>query len=243
MALKRYFFLLVFVVSSLILSANGGIFGWKGTSGTVFHMSLGSQSVDLDLLNDEISLFYGVSYPNDFASISAQYMYISDNLVLGVEGKHLYNGNHSVVLTPNADPFHMHVDGTAGFFDLGYVLYTNRFTFITPWIGLGMGNVNFSLIPDAIDIDPDDMDILEILPKTLSINSTSTMMNLGICMDFISRTWSIGGSLGYMFPLSDSDWQLAGEKIESSPSTSLRGAYFNITIGYTQLELWSNYVN
>jgi hypothetical protein len=69
------------------------------------------------------------------------------------------------------------------------------------------------------------------------------MMNWGICIDFIQTTWSLGASAGYMHPVGDADWQLAGETFEDGPDTNLTGAYFNISFGYTQLNLWSSKVN
>lgn len=230
----------IIIISFSMLSANGGVFGWKGTHGTVFHLTMGSQTVDLTTLNEDLALFYNTNYPTGFFGLGAQYLYISNNLIIGAEGKYLSNGNHKGNVFSQDQYYHFRMDGTAGFFDLGYVLYTNRYSFVAPWVGIGMGNINFAMTPS----DQDWINVVEYENfDTFSVNRSAMMMNWGICGDIVFRTWSVGLSLGYMHPIGEGDWQLAGEVYEDGPDTYLTGFYINLNLGYSQLDLWSNIVN
>jgi hypothetical protein len=78
---------------------------------------------------------------------------------------------------------------------------------------------------------------------TFSANRTAMMMNWGFSFDFAFNTWTLGTSAGYMIPIGNGDWQLAGETFENGPKTFLSGFYFNVNLGYTELLLLSNMIN
>ncbi|MCF7919283.1 MAG: hypothetical protein K9N06_05165 [Candidatus Cloacimonetes bacterium] len=233
MSFKKALAVFIILASMSCLSAYGGLFGWKGTYGTMFHVTLGSQTVDLSTLNDDITFNFEASYPEGFLALGAQYFYLSNDLMLGLEGKFLNNGTHK------SGEFSFQTSGQAGFLDLGYVLFTNRFTIIAPWIGLGMGSITYSMAKENTWAQAVD----QTLPYTFSASKTAVMMNWGLCFDFVYTTWSLGLSAGYMHPIANGEWQLAGEVFEDGPDTYLSGAYLNFNFGYTQLNLWSSMVN
>lgn len=239
---KKTLVLALIFLSFCMLSADGGLFGWKGAHGTIFHFNIGSQSVDLNSLNEEIASALSVNYPSTFMGVGAQYLYINNNFMLGAEGKHLSNGNYKANPFSSDALYHLKVDGTAGFVDMGYVLYTNNVALIAPWVGVGLGSVNFSLMSDENDWII-AFENLDTATAQYSAYRTVAMMNWGLCMDFIFRTWTIGASLGYMHPISDANWQIAGKEIEVGPETSLTGVYFNLNIGYSKIDLFNSIVN
>jgi len=246
MLIRKALVMFIIFASFSFLAANGGLFGWKGVYGSVFKLNVGTQSVDLSSLNDGISFNFESSYPESFATIGMQYLYLNDNLMIGVEGKYLANGTHKSSDYTNQTGKSFQTSGIAGFFDLGYVIHTNRYTFIAPWVGIGMGSINFSMA-DFSMLNEDENTWNNVLymgyGDVFSASSTTMMMNWGICFDFIFTSWSIGANAGYMHPIGEANWQLAGETIEEGPESYLTGAYFNISFGYTQLNLWSSKVN
>ena len=221
--------ILVFLLSISLTYANGGLFGWKGVHGSIGRLSIASQSINLGTLNEEIEFNFEVTYPETFINLGAQYLYLSNNVALGVEGYLLNNGTHSdEILT-------YQVNASAVFFDLGYVLYSNFYTVLTPWAGIGIGNITYSMCSknnswvQAVD---------QGIPYVFSSTKQNMMVNFGISWDAVYRKAAVGIHASYMFPISDADWEIAGEVMEEGPDTTLDGMHIGISFGFTDIDMW-----
>ncbi|MCF7912989.1 MAG: hypothetical protein K9M99_10705 [Candidatus Cloacimonetes bacterium] len=225
----KLFLIVVFLLSISLVFANGGLFGWKGVYGSQGRLTIASQSIDLSSLNDDIEFVFEVTYPESFINIGAQYLYLSNNVALGMEGYLLNNGTH-------ADEINTYqVSANAVFFDLGYVLYSNFYTVLTPWAGIGLGNLTYSMCSQENDwIQAVDQGT----PYVFSASKQSIMANFGISWEAVYRKAAIGIHASYMFPTSTTDWHIAGEVMEQGPDSSLDGLRIGISLGFTDIDMW-----
>ncbi len=225
----KFFLSLVLLLSLSVASANGGLFGWKGVHGSLGRLMIGSQNIDLTTLNDELSFYFEVTYPETFYNYGAQYLYLTNNVALGVEGYLLDNGAHS------DEVYFYQVAGNAAFFDLGYVLYSNFYTIITPWVGIGLGTINYSMSTKENSwIQSFDQGNLYVF----SASKQNLMMNFGISWDAVYRKVAIGFHASYMIPVSSAEWQIAGEIMEDGPDTTLNGLHIGISFGFCDIDMW-----
>lgn len=226
---KKGFLLIGILIAALSLFANGGLFGWKGVHGSVGRLVVASQTVDLSSLNDEIGFNFEVTYPETFLKYGAQYHYITNNVVIGAEGYLVENGYHS------DDVYKYKVSGNAFFADLGVVLYSNYYTMLVPWAGIGLGSISYSMCSNeqtwiqAVD---------QGIPYVFSASKQNLAANFGISWDAIYRKFSFGIHASYMFPVSEGDWQVAGEVLEDGPDTALEGLHIGISVGFTDIDMW-----
>ena len=229
MNITKMFFILVLIMSVTLVSANGGLFGWKGVHGSIGRLSIASQNLDLSTLNDEIEFNFEVTYPETFINYGAQYLFLTDNVALGAEGYLISNGSHTDGI------YKYQTSANAVFFDLGYVLYSNYYTVLTPWAGIGLGNLTYSMTSvenswvQAVD---------QGIPYVFSATKQNLMMNFGISWDAVYRATSIGLHASYMFPIGTGDWQIAGEVMEEGPDTTLGGLKIGISIGFADIDMW-----
>lgn len=221
--------ILLILLSITLTYANGGLFGWKGVNGSMGRLTIASQNIDLKTLNDELEFNFEVTYPETFLNLGAQYLYLSNNVALGVEGYMLDNGTHSDETNT------YQVSANAVFFDLGYVLYSNFYTVLTPWAGIGFGNITYSMCSknnswvQAVD---------QGIPFVFSSTKQNMMLNFGISWDAVYRKAAIGIHASYMFPMGGADWEIAGEVMEDGPDTALDGLRIGISLGFTDIDMW-----
>lgn len=223
--------ILVFVIVLICAAgyANGGLFGWKGIYGSMGKLVLSSQTVDLNSLNDELGFNFEVTYPDAFNKYGGQYLYITNNAVLGVEAYLMDNGTHK------DEVYNYQVSANAFLLDVGYVLYSNYHTILTPWVGIGLGNLEFSMCShEQTWIQAVDQGI----PYVFDAKKQNMMLDFGIAWDLVYRKTSIGLHLSYMSPLDDADWKVAGEVLEEGPDSNLTGYHLGISIGFTDIDMW-----
>jgi len=225
----KWIMILVFLLSISLIFANGGLFGWKGVHGSMGRLTVASQNINLETLNENIEFVFEVTYPESFINIGAQYLYLSNNVALGVEGYLLDNGTHS-------NEIHTYqVSANAVFFDLGYVLYSNFYTVLTPWAGIGFGNITYSICSKD---NSWEQAVEQTIPYVFSSTKQNTMVNFGISWDAVYRKAAVGIHASYMFPISDADWEIAGEVMEEGPDTTLDGLRIGISLGFTDIDMW-----
>jgi len=229
MNITKLFLVLVLIMSVSLVFANGGLFGWKGVHGSLGRFSIASQSMNLTTLNDEIEFNFEVTYPETFINYGVQYLFLTDNVALGAEGYLISNGSHSDEI------YRYQTTANAVFFDLGYVLYSNYYTILTPWVGIGLGNLTFDMVSKGNSWDEA---VNHGFPFVFSSTKQNLMMNFGVSWDAVYRAMAIGIHASYMFPIGTGDWQIAGEVMEEGPDTTLDGLRIGISLGFSDIDMW-----
>jgi hypothetical protein len=226
---SKLIFVIVLIFAFALASANGGLFGWKGVHGSLGKVIGSAQTIDLSNLNDDIEFIFEVTYPETFLSYGAQYLYLSNNLAIGVEGYILDNGTH------NDQIYTYQVSANAFLFDLGYVLYSNYYTVLTPWVGFGLGNLTYSMTSrDNSWVQAVDQGI----PYVFSATKQNLILNFGISWDAVYRKTALGFHASYMIPFSEADWAIAGEVMEEGPTSTLQGLHLGISLGFCDINMW-----
>lgn len=226
---NRVFLVVIILISCVSAFANGGLFGWKGVYGSLGRFVGSAQTIDLSALNEEIGFNFEVTYPETFMKYGAQYLFLTNNVALGVEGYLISNGVHK------DEVYNYEVSGSAAFFDLGYVFYSNYHTILTPWVGIGMGNLEYSMVShEQTWIQAVDQGI----PYVFSSTKQNLLFDVGISWDAVYRNMAIGFHAAYMIPLDTADWKIAGEVMEDGPDSALDGLHLGISFGFADIDMW-----
>jgi hypothetical protein len=119
------------------------------------------------------------------------------------------------------------VDGSFGFFDIGYLLYSNkRFNFYGI-LGIGGGSINITLIEDySGSFDSAFVN----LPRTAKFSKGSYLIKASLQGDVSLYGLSLGLKAGYSHALGGG-WKVWDREVSEGPRASAGGPFLSIIVG------------
>lgn len=170
------------------------------------------------------------SYLKDkgYGNLSNQFI-VTGGSGYGVIKRVLIGGGSGRLLTQTLrnDSKTLQISGSYGFFNVGYLIFSNkRFNFYGIF-GIGGGSIEFTLIEnfsggfDTLFVNP---------PKTAKFSSGSYALQLSLQGDISLYGLSLGLKMGYSYALGGG-WEVWGKDVAGGPKANVGGIFFNLLIG------------
>jgi hypothetical protein len=193
---------------------------------------LGGNFFDFDNLSRDFRLngYPRVDNTNFFLG-GMGYAVINNKVIIGGEGGGFWQSVGNSFAKVN-------LSGGYGFFDLGYVIHSERNFRIFPVLGIGGGGISLKIFP--AQRTPTFEDILNDPYRKAEFTTSNFAMHFSLGMDikvaskekrFRSKGLLLGARFGYVWIPGDSDWQMDGMEVFAGPKTNFEGFYIHFLIG------------
>jgi hypothetical protein len=224
-------FLFVFLV---ILFTGTGLFAQDGVKrigeGRGYFM-VGGSKLNVKPLNNRFR-------KHDYSSISGNFLTLGGGgygvfrrFLIGGEG-HGYLGSDA-----SSQAYRTSVMGGAGFFNLGYTMYSENNWLIYPMFGLGFGGVQLEIRERT---SPSFDDILNDPRHGSNLFTGGFLMSFSLGADYLMILKEdekkaggivVGIRAGYTFAPMTGDWMLDEQSIGRGPKIGLTGPFVRLSIG------------
>ena len=215
------------VVAAPIPAAGANEAPARGGAGYVM---IGGSLLDLDGLNAALRRGGYSRFHGSFLTAGIGGHAFIGSLILGVEGQMLMERRGANVGSKTA------LSGGCGFFDIGYVAYSESGFMIYPLLGIGAGAINMKIMGrEAASFE----EILVDTGRSVRLQTSGFLMHFALGADQWlgsvrrngRRGFFIGIRAGYAFAPVKSGWELGGTEIEGGPKVGWTGPYVRVSIG------------
>ncbi|NOY77102.1 MAG: hypothetical protein GXO76_04455 [Calditrichaeota bacterium] len=224
--------LILFVFSSLILSAGSVKAEKPKKAGGLGYFMVGAATIDLSDLN---AALHAAGYPklsDRFLSMGGGGLAFINRLIIGGEG----SGLSEASVTANGN--RITLTGGYGMFEMGYLLFSAQKGGLYPLLGIGGGGLNLNLAEENQSVKFSE--ILNTPKGSVQLSSGAFLINLGLGGHYFLRSadrkgeasgFLVGFRLGYVLALTSKNWELQNGTVLDAPKTTFSGPYFQLTIG------------
>ena len=197
------------------------------------YFAIGNAWLNIDNLNSKLENAGYNKLSNTFNTFGlGAFVSLPNRLLLGVEGYGMFDKS----VTSGA--FKTRLMSGAGFFDIGYMAYTNEAVSIYPILGIGGMGHQLEIAETGVS----NFNSVLANPRRESLLTAGGFaLNLSVGGDVLinfaknqsrKQGLALGIRAGYIYMPWDVDWELAENTLSNSPSSSLSGFYINFTIGF-----------
>ncbi|RKY72288.1 MAG: hypothetical protein DRQ24_05355 [Candidatus Latescibacterota bacterium] len=218
---------LSFIVPTSVYSNQEAI---KGGGGGGF--MLGLNRFDLAELSTKLQAKgFDAVKENNVSFGGGGYGIIGEKVLLGGEG----HGCQQDVLS---DTLKASVSGGYGFFNVGYVVLSERGFRLFPMLGLGGGGISLRIVKRAVT--PTFDEILDSPDREINISTGGILLQFGVGVDYLLKLGKDdegeGGLLfgiraGYTYTPTKADWKMEDMDVLGGPDVTVTGPYVHFIIG------------
>ena len=204
----------------------------KESAGMGYSM-FGRGTIGIEDLNAQLeSAGYSRMSDNFFSAGGGGHAIVNSRFVIGGEGHALLGES---VTSGN---YQSSVNMSYLFFDLGYVVFSNRDLRVYPLLGLGGGSMNFRIIEEATSLSMDE--ILANPDRGVQISTGGFLLNLAIGVDYLLNFSGdkndragmfFGIRAGYTISPAKGSWAMDEIEISGAPEIGMTGPYIRFMIG------------
>lgn len=201
------------------------------------YISFGIKSLDLDDINQHLSIYSYPEFSNKFYSISIGDQIIYRRLMINTEaGSVLVQKNTTADYSAYINADWLYLKG-----DLGYIIFKQNNCQVYPYLGIGGSQINLSIVDQ---IDPDFNSNLENPRKMIRFSTRCLVLNFGWGLDYYLKLVNIGGEdkgiilgikAGYHYSPYQMSWTVENVNISNGPKTGFNGPYIELIIGGGEL--------
>lgn len=230
MGTKKFVRLLIFifmVMPVLLLQAQSQKAGSRG------YFMIGSHFLQISKLNDMLKKQGYSKFSSGFISLGGGGYRTVGLLIIGGEGHGLLNVNGSSV----NNKFKSSLSAGYGFFDLGYLIYSNPSLDIYPMLGIGGGAISLKIRPTS----PINFDEALVNPqKGVNLSTGGFLLNFAFGTEYFLKTENgkdyergliIGLRLGYVVTPIKGNWKFQGLDVADGPKIGFTGPYLRLEFG------------
>ncbi len=212
---KGLIIVILLSLASIMLAIGGksiyGGFGW---------FEFGTQSMDIDELNDVIDSGYGLKLDDMFYTIGGGGYSIIDNFMIGGEGKGILANSDSDQTKK------VTYSGGYGMLNMGYMLYRNKNIGIYPKLGIGGGGMTLEIAENGAYFNNA---IFSGMSGCVNYSTFLGDIALGAIYTHNGLIYGIQG--GYMLSFSKDNWQIAEQSLPNGPKIGMGGPYIKLILG------------
>ena len=193
----------------------------------------GGATLDLGALNSRFGDKGYSEFSENFTSFGGGLFHnVSNKFLFGIEGHLLIGEQESSVI--GGKSYSSSIYGGYGFFNTGYLVFTNDRCDIFPILGIGFGGLGVAIGQTSFD------NILDNPTGTAHITNGCFLLNLGIGTDYKINVSGSGPEInflviglrgGYTLSPFDSGWYMGDFSLKNDPDGGIKGLYFRITFG------------
>jgi hypothetical protein len=204
-----------------------------GESGGMGYSMFGSSFLNVKDFNSQLENYGYIPLSGTFFSVGGGgHAIINKKWIIGGEGHTLLGGNETNGNYTNS------VIVSYGFFDLGYIIFYPGELRLYPLIGIGAGEMKFSISEDLNSISFDQ--ILDTPCINSEISKSEFVVNFALGADYLislAKTENERGGLvfglraGYCVSPFRGHWKMGDVEITGTPDLGFSGPYIRLMIG------------
>lgn len=233
---KNVFKLFFSFVVCFLLSVNG-VQGQEpektiGEKGGMGYFMIGACILDLGDLNTRLVDNGYTEMSDNIFSMGGGGHAIINRIIIGGEGQALI-GNKETSAT-----YKTSLGGGYGFFNLGYIVYSNSSLRIYPLLGIGGGGISLGISEQGTA--PTFDEVLEDPKRNADLFTGGLLLNLAVGAEYFLKTgaddkgnrgWIFGIRTGYTLTPVQGDWHMEMTEVSGGPDLGITGPYLRIMIG------------
>ncbi|MEO0294212.1 MAG: hypothetical protein ABIN61_08360 [candidate division WOR-3 bacterium] len=226
---KRLIFILL--IMNLTFFFGKKLVAQNMNGGGAGYFMLGGNIIKLENLNSELEKNGYSKLEENFFSLGGGGYGIIGKVIIGGEGhgligKEVTSGSYKTLISAGY-----------GFFNLGYIAYSNTNLNIYPLFGIGGGGISLRILEEgSLSFD----EVLANPKRGVELSKGSLLLNLAIGGDYLlglkeneeaKGGFILGVRLGYTIAPINGNWEMKGIEISGGPDLGVTGPYIRIQFG------------
>ena len=207
--------------------------GRRGTGRGYF--MVGYSQLNFDELNNCLTAKGYPELSNSLITLGGGGHAIINKFVIGGQGNAYLGSKEEAKI--GDDRYETSIAAAAGFFNIGYLLYSKNGLCIYPLLGFGGGGMTMKIVDQT---SPSFDEVLDNPKRNTSLTTGGFLLDVSVGMDYLIKMEEdengygglvIGLRAGYTIALNKGDWILETIEISGGPDIGITGPYVRLLFG------------